>query len=188
MTTDNQPISAACVAALLSAMVPELARVELYPQWSDGTGVVVRRTRAVPYDAAGDIIELPFGQQRDVSGALRRLDAASVDLDRPQWLNVATGEVLPVLPPVRPLWLSLGLVAGRDDAAPSLGALLEQRHQLEDPAEPPLGGAQPDLARDYVASVAAGHVQPVVWEDAPVCEPVFTERTAEDVPVVGEAL
>lgn len=202
----NQPISAARAAALLSAMVPEMARVGLYPQWSDGTGAVVRRTRALPFDADGRIIELPFGQQRDVSAVLRRI--GDVDLERPQVLDVATGEVSPVFGPPVPLWLSpaadgddcpceRGEVSGKCSprgcsptaGVPDAGALLEQRHQLEDPAEPPLGGAQPDPGRDCARSLAAGLMKPVAWgDDAPGCEPEFVERDTVDVPVQGGAL
>jgi hypothetical protein len=213
VTTDNQPISAARAAALLLALVPELARVELYPQWSDGNGEVVRRTRAVPYDGEGRIIEFPPVEQAVVSAVLRRI--GDMDPYRPESLDVVTGEVTPVAPPPVPLWLSPAAVPeltagwlpnGGHDAdcayvgglgsctcsptagVPDAGALLGQRHQVEDPSVPPLGGAQPDPARDYAASLAAGHVQPVAWDDDAPCEPVFVERDTVDVPVQGGAL
>lgn len=49
--------------------------------------------------------------------------------------------------------------------SPTVGALLEQRHQVEDPAEPPLGGAQPDPAADFARSVREGHVSLPDWGD-----------------------
>lgn len=113
--TENQPISAVRAASLLGALVPGVARVELYPQWSDGSGEPVRRTRAVPYDAEGRIVDLPDAARRDVAGVLRRL--GDVDLDRPQWLSVPDGTVKPVYPPVVPLWESPVSDTARDFAA-----------------------------------------------------------------------
>lgn len=58
-----------------------------------------------------------------------------------------------------------------------VGALLEQRHQFLDPAEPPLGGAQPEVARDCARSLAEGHMTPPVWDD----DPAPTRRVQEDL-------
>lgn len=49
---------------------------------------------------------------------------------------------------------------------PTPGALLEQKHQAEDPAVPPLTAAEPSPDPDYLASVAAGYVDLPDW-DAP---------------------
>jgi hypothetical protein len=198
VTTDNQPISAARAAALLLALLPELARAETYPQWSDGGGAVVRRQRVTLYDAAGGIVGADQAEHRSVLRVLMQVEGG--DWDRPQTFDVAA-EALSLTYAVVdavPLWESpLAVDPYR------LAQLVAQRHELEDDPEPPLlsdgdvstAADYPDWvpphtdpAADYAASVAAGHTTPVAWEDAPVCEPVFVERTAEDVPVQGGAL
>lgn len=179
MTTDNQPISAARAAALLLTLLPELARAETYPQWSDGTGEPRRGQRVTLYDAAGDILGADLGEHRSVLRVLLRVEGG--DWDRPQTFRVTDAALTLTYPVVTavPLWLSPA-------AGPDLGALLEQRHQLLDPAEPPLAVA--DAARDCAASLDAGLMQPVGWGDDPVCVPEFDGRRTVDVPVVGEAL
>lgn len=185
MTTDNQPISAVQAAALLLALLPELARAETYPQWSDGTGAEVRRQRVTLYDDAGDILGADRDEHRSVLWVLMQVEGG--DWDRPQTFDVAAATLSRTYPVVAsaPLWLSPMAAAF---AAPDAGALLEQRHQLEDPAEPPLGGAQPDPGRDCARSLADGLMQPVAWGDDAPCEPEFVERDTVDVPVQGGAL
>lgn len=135
MTTDNQPISAVQAAALLLALLPELARAETYPQWSDGTGEPRRGQRVTLYDAAGDILGADRDEHRSVLRVLLRVEGG--DWDRPQTFSVAgeslslTYPVVPSLP--APLWLS------------------------------PL--AEPDPARDCPASLAAGLMDPPDWSD-----------------------
>lgn len=160
MITSNQPISAARAAALLSALLPELARAETHPQWSDGTGVPKRGQRVTLYDAADQIVGADRDEHRSVLRVLLRVEGG--DWDRPQTFSVA-GESLfltfPVVDAV-PLWLSPAA------DVPDAGALLEQRRQLVDAAEPPLAVADP--ARDLAVSLAAGHMQPAVWGARPV--------------------
>lgn len=178
MTTDNQPISAAQAAALLLAVLPELARAETYPQWSDGTGAEVRRQRVTLYDAAGQIVGADQAEHRSVLRVLQQVEGA--DWDRPQTFDVVaeTLSLTYAVVAAVPLWLSPAAVP-----VPP-GALLEQRHQVLDPSEPPLGGACP--AADLAASIAAGLMQPVVWDDDAGCVPVFaTARPVQDVPTGG---
>jgi hypothetical protein len=66
---------------------------------------------------------------------------------------------------------------------PVAGALAEQRHQIEDPAVPPLAARQPVTDRDFEASRAAGYVDLPDWGDTTV-----PARQTVTVPVVGEAL
>lgn len=180
----NQPISAARASALLLALLPELARAETYPQWSDGTGEPRRGQRVTLYDAAGDILGADRDEHRSVLRVLLRVEGG--DWDRPQTFDVAAGMLSLTYPVVAaPLWLSPMAAAF---VAPDAGALLEQRHQLEDAAEPPLGGAQPDPGRDCARSLAAGLMQPVAWGDDAPCEPEFVERDTVDVPVQDGAL
>ncbi|MFI0897710.1 hypothetical protein [Streptomyces sp. NPDC020983] len=205
MNYNDQPISAARAAALLRHLVPSVARVELHPQWSDGSGETVRRTRAVPYNAEGDIIELLTVERRYVAGLLRRLDGAAVDLDRPQTFDVAAGTLTATFPVV--LSLPEALLSPAADAYRA-AQLVAQRHELEDDAEPPLAVAVPDAARDFARSVADGFVTLADWPPrgghdvgcayvggvgpcscASVCDPQpAPARPVADVPVVGEAL
>jgi hypothetical protein len=201
VTTDNQPISAARAAALLSALLPELARAETYPQWSGGTGVPRRGQRVILYDAAGDILGADRDEHREVLRVLMRVEGG--DWDRPQTFSVAAESLALTYPVVSavPLWLSPAA------ADPHRVALLDvQRHEVDDDPEPPLGGAQPkplpvpDVARDCARSLADGHMTPVVWlprggHDAG-CAYVggvgpcscADDRPVEVVPVAGEAL
>lgn len=191
---EKQSISPERAAALLAVLVPAAARVLVFQQVSDGNGAVARRTRLVPYDSEGRVIELLPVQRSMAVEVVSHLD---VELLRPRCLSVPSGVLSPAQVPPVPLWLSPAADPYR------LAQLVAQRHELEDDPEPPLlsdgdvstAADYPDWvpphtdpAADYAASVAAGHTTPVAWEDAPVCEPVFVERPAEDVPVAGEAL
>jgi hypothetical protein len=213
---NSQPINSAKAARLLSALMPAVARVELYPHWSDGGGETRRRTEAIPYDAGGRIIDLEPEVRREVCAVLRRL--GDVDLDRPQWLSVPSGAVEPVFPVVMSLPEALGddhdhvyryfgPHAGRRcvscnrpwfmDGSGEVAAvdsyraaqLVAQRHELEDPAEPPLAVrtvVEPDPVRDCARSLADGHMTPVDWGD---CDPQpAPARETADVPAQGDAL
>jgi hypothetical protein len=179
---NSQPINSAKAARLLSALMPAVARVELYPHWSDGGGETRRRTEAIPYDAGGRIIDLEPEVRREVCAVLRRL--GDVDLDRPQWLSVPSGAVEPVFPVVMSLPEALGDVDSYRAAQ-----LVAQRHELEDPAEPPLAVrtvVEPDPVRDCARSLADGHMTPVDWGD---CDPQpAPARETADVPAQGDAL
>lgn len=180
--TEVNRISAERAASLLAVLVPGVARVELWPQWSDGDGGAgSRRIRPTPYDAEGRVIDLEPEFRRVMAAMAERI--GGVDLDRPQWLSVPSGAVEPVFPVVESLPVALW---GSPVAVvpPTVGELLVQRHEVEDPAEPPLGGAQP--SQDFARSVADGFVSLPDWGD---CDPQpAPARPVADVPVVGEAL
>jgi hypothetical protein len=176
-----QPISGIEAAATLADLLPELARAETYPQWSDGTGEPRRGQRVTLYDAAGNILGADRDEHRSVLRVLLRVDGG--DWDRPQTFSVAA-ESLSLTYPVVPSLLVALWDSSLAAAVPSAGALLEQRHQLEDPSEPPLAVA--DVARDFAASVAAGLMELPDWG---VCDPKpAPARPVADVPVAGEAL
>lgn len=198
--TDQQSITPEQAAEVLAALLPGLGRAETYPQWSDGAGEPVRRQRVTLYDAAGDVLSVGLGQHRAVLRLLLRVEGG--DWDRPQTFTVdgatlaLTYPVVPSLPV--PLWDSPAAVS-----VPSVGALLEQRHQLEDDAEPPLAVAAPgaDFARSLAVDVAAGLAESVeMWAartgtnrtgtaPASVCEPEpAPAREVADVPVQDGAL
>lgn len=198
----NQPISAADAAKALCALVPEAATVRLLPQVSDGGGEMRHWTWTSFYTAGDSWIDSVSAElSTSVLWMLRQVPGR--DIMRPQVFDVAAAEwrPMPVAPPVA-LWDSplagwapngghdadcayVGWVGPCSCSAPDAGALLEQRHQVEDPAEPPLA-----VAADYAASVAAGYVQQPAWGDADDdadCEPVFAPAR-DTVPVVGGAL
>lgn len=180
----NQPISAAQVAQTVQAWVPGAAEVRLAPgHVSDGTGEVrVTSTYVAFFAADGAWID---DVSLSVSDMLLHPLSALPGRDRlhPQVFDVESatwrGASPVVLSPPEAL-------AG---PAPSRGALLEQRHQLEDPAEPPLAVRDlpvPDPARDCARSLAEGHMDPVDWG---VCDPQpAPAREVADVPVQGGAL
>lgn len=189
---ETESISPAQAAALLLALLPELARAETYPQWSDGTGETVRRQRVTLYDAAGGIVGADQCEHRSVLRVLQRVEPA--DWDRPQSFDVAAGTLALRSVPCRGCGEAhegdpdrcrycTGCGVDHDPAdcgyRPSLGALLEQRHQLEDPAEPPLA-----VSDDYVTSLAVGLMTPVVWGARPVSLR-RRSRPATDTPAGG---
>lgn len=76
--------------------------------------------------------------------------------------------------PVAP---AVAAVSPAEDAARrERAALLVQRHEVEDPAEPPLGGAQPpDAAADFRRSVDAGYVTLPDWGTTPAPAPATAD-------------
>jgi hypothetical protein len=95
---ETQPISGAQAAALILALVPAVARVETYPQWSDATGPAVRRQRVILHDADGRIIGADRAAHTAALRSLRRMDGG--DWDRPQSFDVASGVLSLAMPVV----------------------------------------------------------------------------------------
>lgn len=137
MNTD-QPISGVTAAAAVAVLVPGVARVELLPQVSDGSGTTVFRTRAVPVDGEGCDIEVSPEVRRAVSAVLLPLE---FDRVRPQVLDIAVGSLAPMYGPPAPEVLPLSEAPVAEAAHLLACQLAEQQHQSQDPAEPPLAVA-----------------------------------------------
>lgn len=149
---------------------------------SDPTDSIPRQDVAELLSAIVAVLDVPIPARWEDRGAADRLRSARMAYVRGVLRSAAGGITSPSAVKSAATTLRVHVPEDCPVTYPTPGALAEQRHQVEDPAVPPLTGAEP--SPDYLASVAAGYVDPPVWEDD-VPEPV---REVATVPVAGEVL